>query len=127
MSFEWAEYLAVAEQWMEAAAAGSVAMPEAWQRSAVSRAYYAAFATARNRLRDFDGISVEAQRNVHVLVCTLYEQHPDLRRNRIGVRLRGLRAHRNRCDYDDEVEGLPELTLRCLIVARWVLSELRLL
>ena len=53
MTFDWAEYLNVAGELAAIPFRPSIA--EAKQRSAISRAYYAAFGKARVHLRDIDG------------------------------------------------------------------------
>lgn len=53
MSFNWAQYLNVAGEL--AAIPFGPSNAEAKRRSAISRAYYAAFGTARTHLRDVDG------------------------------------------------------------------------
>ncbi len=54
MSFEWSEYLNVAQELIEQAKKASY--QEAKVRAAISRAYYAAFGAARNHLRYKDKI-----------------------------------------------------------------------
>ena len=52
MNFDWSEYLNIARELAGQATASFSA--EAKKRSAISRAYYAAFCSARNHLRDRD-------------------------------------------------------------------------
>src|SRR4051794_30970024 len=101
MSFDWGEYLSLAEALCGVAVSGPLISDEAQYRSSVSRAYYAAFILARNRLRDVDLVPIPRSVNAHVFVARAYEHHADPRRVQIGVRLRDLGADRNRCDYDD--------------------------
>ena len=124
MSFDWAEYLSIAEALSGLSVSGPAAGIEARQRAAVSRAYYAAFASARNRLRDQEGIASPVNRNPHLFVANEYEKDPDLGRRQIGITLRQLRLDRNRCDYDDVLENLPLLTQRSLTGAARVLAGL---
>ena len=53
MSFAWREYLTVAEALLRAR--NTFAPPEARYRTAISRAYYAAYGAARNHARDYEG------------------------------------------------------------------------
>ncbi len=55
MSFDWSEYLNLAQEL--AGKATTPASQEAKLR-AISRAYYAAFVQARNFLRDRDGLTI---------------------------------------------------------------------
>jgi hypothetical protein len=124
MSFDWAEYLSLAEGLCGAAVSGSPVGSEAQQRSSVSRAYYAAFILARNHLRDVDLIPIPKTGQAHVLVAQTYEFAPDPRRIQIGVQLRRLRTDRNICDYDDTVAGLPSLALQSVTRARLIIADL---
>jgi hypothetical protein len=124
MSFNWAEYLSVAEGLCGAAITGPPAALEARQRAGVSRAYYAAYVSARNRLRDVDGIPIPATGNPHHFVAAQYAAYRDPQRVLIGIELGRLRRDRNRCDYDDIVTGLPAVTRRSLIRARQILADL---
>jgi hypothetical protein len=124
MSFNWAEYLSVAETLCGMLASGPPAGIEAHNRAGVSRAYYAAFVSARNRLRDIDGLVIPAKGNPHRFVANQYLNDPDPRRARIGIELGRLRADRNRCDYDDVVTQLPKRTRRSLARAAQILADL---
>ncbi len=124
MSFDWAEYLSLAEELVGAAVSGPPVGRAAQQRSSVSRAYYAAFILARNRLRDVDQIPVPSTGGAHVFVAQRYEYDPDPRRTQIGVTLGRLRAARNRCDYDDIVPRLPRLNRRAREWAEQIIADL---
>lgn len=127
MSFNWAEYLSVAEGLCGAAVSGPPAGPEAHQRAGVSKAYYGAFVSARYRLRDVDGVVVPQTGNVHQFVEQQYSNHADPRRRQIGIELARLRPARNNCDYADVVPQLPRLSRRSLARAAQILSDLGVL
>jgi hypothetical protein len=124
MSFNWAEYLSIAEALCGLPVSGATPGPEAQQRAGVSRAYYAGFVSARNHMRDIDGVTVPAGNNPHRFVADQYKGDPDQRRVQIGIELDRLRAARNRCDYDDVVAQLPALTRRSLARAAQILADL---
>jgi hypothetical protein len=124
MSFNWAEYLSVAEGLCGMLISGPPAGIEAHQRAAVSRAYYAAYVSARNRLRDVDGIPIPRRGNPHKFVAERYEQDPDPQRTQIGIELGRLRVARNGCDYNDVVMQLPKLTRRSVARAAQLLADL---
>ena len=99
VAFDWSEYLVLAK-----ALAGEDVTPtsEAAARSAVSRAYYAAFCHARNWACNRDRFRPNRDRDVHL----------DLRfhlkggnNTKVASWLDRLRQLRNQCDYDDEIRG----------------------
>lgn len=125
MSFNRAEYLSVAQQLCGIAVTGPPAGLEAQQRAAVSRAYYAAYVSARNRLRDVDGIGIPRIGNPHQFVATHFAGHAHPQRVQIGIELGRLRRDRNRCDYEDVVSQLQSVTRRSLVRAGQILVSLR--
>ena len=124
MRFDWAEYLSLAEDLCGVTVSGPPIGIEAQQRSSVSRAYYAAFILARNRLRDVDHISVPRTGSAHIFVAQHYEYDPDPRRAQIGFSLRRLRAARHMCDYDDVVPHLSAFALAELARAAQIVADL---
>src|SRR4051812_17673884 len=103
MSFNWTEYLTLA-QTLAQQAPGSPT-PEALLRSAISRAYYAAFIQARNRLRDVERRPVP-RRDVHEYVIRQFTNSRDYKRQKVGKNLVRLREHRTRADYDNILADL---------------------
>src|SRR3954454_23613144 len=124
MSFDWAEYLSVAESVCGQLVSGPPAGGEARQRAAVSRAYYSAFVSARNRLRDIDHIRIPTSGQAHRIVSSQFKNATDPRRVRIGLQLDRLKAARTMCDYDDVVGQLPGLTRISLVRAARILADL---
>ncbi|MSQ14690.1 MAG: hypothetical protein EXR50_02360 [Dehalococcoidia bacterium] len=125
MSFNWSEYLSVAEGLCGLIVSGPIAGIEAQQRTGVSRAYYAGYISARNYLRDVEHIQIPTRVDAHTLVANHYQNNSDSVRAQIGIDLSRLRVARNRCDYDDVVSQLPALTRRSLIQAAQILDNLR--
>ncbi|MBI2911762.1 MAG: hypothetical protein HYY05_06435 [Chloroflexi bacterium] len=125
MSFNWAEYLSLAEILCGVPVSGPPVGIEAQQRAGVSRAYYAGYVSAHNRLRDVDGVRVPTAENPHGFVRRQYTNDPDPRRRYIGIALGRLGVARNRCDYDDDVRELPHLTRRSLARAAQILADLK--
>jgi uncharacterized protein (UPF0332 family) len=120
-AFGWTEYLNLARE-ME----GSATKPptrEARMRSAVSRAYYAAFIQARNHLRDIDRIQVP-RRDAHEFVIRNFIASPNIQRRRIGWNLRSLRDVRTHADYDDVVLDLPNASRKAVQTAAQVIAIL---
>ena len=68
-------------------------------RSAISRAYYAAFHQAKQVLEAKDRLTIPLQ-NVHKFVINQFQNYPDPIRQKIGNRLQVLRGYRNQADYE---------------------------
>ena len=122
MTFNWTEYLALAQQL--AGKAKISATQESRLRSAISRGYYAAFIQARNHLRDRDGFAIP-RKNTHDYVINQFKNSPESDRKDVGRILKRLRSNRNRADYDDTVARLPELTKQTLKLAAKVIAKLQ--
>lgn len=101
MSFDWAEYLDVAKS-----LSGQSATPpgrEAALRAAISRAYYAAFCSARNHLRDRDNVqTIPLDGRAHFDVPAEFSASDIAARRQIGEDLNRLRLARRDADYYDQ-------------------------
>jgi uncharacterized protein (UPF0332 family) len=117
MSFDWSDFLKLAESLARAERASS--LEEAALRSAVSRAYYAAYCASRNHARDLGEIILTRGSKDHGIVQDHY-QHSRVRDyQKIGAWLERLRDNRNCADYDDVLqENLKSLTQSSLAQAR---------
>lgn len=118
MPFNWKEYLYLAQFLQNCC--GPNFSDEAAQRSAVSRAYYAAFCSYQRYATVKLGY-----------VKTTYDVHTDLRdflkRNRKSKEasaLDYLRKWRNQCDYEDMVFNLAVLTAQSLSDVEQLLNNL---
>src|SRR4051812_22407678 len=104
--FDWREFLDLAEA-LNAGPIGAIVairVSESSMRSVVGRAYYAAFGHARAYpVRRLNFMSVGSAAD-HGRLAAHFRAHG---MRQIGQHLGKLRAHRNRCDYDDIVTGLP--------------------
>ena len=118
MSFDWSEYLHLARQLAE-----NPTSREASLRSAISRAYYAAFCTARNHLRDKESRAIPGGAQVHRYVREQFQNSADSARKAIGVNLDRLRSFRNKTDYDDAVTGLPSVAAVALSLAEQIIDK----
>lgn len=119
MTFDWREYHRLARFFSGNTEVGY--NEEAAQRSAVSRAYYAAFCHARNRARDHlrfapagDGSDHSRLRN-HLRRAGLSD---------IAKLLNDLRRWRNQCDYADAVASPQVMAHQAIRKATHVLDEL---
>ena len=118
MPFDWSQYLALAEELAERQ------NDEAALRSAISRAHYAAFCLARNRLRQ-EGVALPRTGAAHGMIWATYrETAGSSTRRSIGHIGDRLRVIRNMADYDDTVVDLVSWARFALSRARLVLTLL---
>jgi hypothetical protein len=97
MAFNWKEFLDLAI----ALQTGRSDYPhDAALRSAVSRAYYAAYCIARDYARDKEGLSLANMPSDHSLVRRHYLRHG---RDDLASELDDLRQWRNVCDYEEVI------------------------
>lgn len=107
MSYDWSQFLKLAENLHNDP--HHPGPREASQRSAVSRAYYAAFhlavelACSENpqirQLKTKRDPSIHRETNDHFLYSK------DMARKKLGSRLNALRTKRNQADYDETIRG----------------------
>ena len=126
MSFNWSEYLNIARELAGQATASSSA--EAKKRCAISRAYYAAFCSARNHLRDKDhDQDIPVGGEAHGYVRRQFKTSEDKVRREIGEDLARLVAKRNLVDYKDDITFLRDLDGETYVALNWsqeVISDL---
>lgn len=118
MVFDWSQYLVLAE------ALATQPDNEAALRSAVSRAYYAAFCSAREYLLNTNmlfGRRPRRPRLSHRAVWHTYQRDVDRRIGMDGNRLRELR---NLVDYEDVVPDLENAVRSALSTSRRILASL---
>lgn len=125
MTFDWAEYLKLAQEL--AGQAVNPANEEAKLRSSVSRAYYAAYCKARNYLRDIEGYSIPPTSKAHTYVRNKFKNSPDRLRRSIGDGLDRLRIRRDQVDYDDSVTGLSSMVIMSLKSTQNIIRMLNIL
>lgn len=119
MSFDWSELLELARDLQDRSGPGYSA--EAASRAAVSRAYYAAFCSARNHAARYMGFSPSGKAEDH---RRLREHLQKRGLVRPASSLGDLRIWRNRCDYDDSVQGLKHMVRNALESAQEILETL---
>ena len=123
MSFQWPDFLKIASELESQSTIQGQA--EARQRSAVSRAYYAAFCYARNYLRDDEGMSdLPTSGEAHVEVKNRFLSSSDQKTRSIGANLDRIRENRRKADYDDSVTGLVKMCRASLTLADDVVSTI---
>lgn len=114
MMFDWVEYLYLAR---ELAARNE----EASQRSAISRAYYAAFCSARNWL-SHRGMPIPPTSDAHTFVWQAFEMQADRPKRAVGQLGRRLRRARTQADYEDHMKELRKTVEDALCEAQKVLT-----
>jgi len=116
MSFDWREYLILAEALVQTRT--TLAPEEACCRAAISRAYYAVYGVARTQAHDQEGVQVPATGDAHQQLGLHYRTGPSPRHRAIGEHLRQLRRARNRADYADQLA-------RPVAAAQWAVRQAR--
>lgn len=123
MSFNWSDFLALADALNRSP--NSPGPIEASLRSAVSRAYYAAYCSTRNFADTRGEIALSGKPSDHQLVISHFRSSTDSVRKRIGNDLRRLRHRRNMADYDDNFAGrLQPLAQSSVAIAQNILNAL---
>src|SRR5690606_26547753 len=89
-------------------------------RSSVSRAYYAAFCSARNHAGS-NGYQIKNTAADHYGVEKFYSNRV-ISYPQVGTNLSRLRVARNMCDYDETVKGLSSKTRLSIMQAESILS-----
>lgn len=115
--FDWADYLTLADE------LASRTGDEAAERTAVNRAYYAAFGVARRHLIR-SGVAIPRIGAAHTHVWTSFHDTPDLTQRRIANLGRRLLRRRRRADYDDPYPALSADAPLAVAWARRVLTDL---
>jgi uncharacterized protein (UPF0332 family) len=118
MPFDWREYLDLAREL--AGLQGSGYSREASERSAVSRAYYAAFCWARNYAEKNLEFQPEGKPSDHAKLREHLKKkgYPEL-----ASGLNKLRGWRNACDYDDQVSQLHQQVSSSIEVADKIIQR----
>src|SRR6266849_3641250 len=106
MAFDWREFLDLA-RWLRAQVAAKAGISsEAAFRSAIGRAYFAAYGYAHHYARTWLGFQGKTK------VADKVQEHGALRaflkskrRAKTAEKLNQLRIWRNRCDYDEDLLG----------------------
>lgn len=123
MSFDWQEYLNFAGEL--AGVAGCVSCEEAGQRSAISRAYYAAFCIAKNYLEERGRgrfASADVYRQVQMAFLSATGNKDSIR---IGNQLQRMHISRKKAFYDSIFNGIDPELRSVLKQARKVIEALR--
>jgi uncharacterized protein (UPF0332 family) len=123
MTFDWYQYLVLAEYLYD----NRDTFPdrEACLRAAISKAYYAAFCSARNYARDCDRLALNESAQDHGSVKKHYIRAPDPKNRQVGNSLDRLRDSRNQADYSDSIDKLEELAKAAISQSKQVHTLLK--
>ena len=119
MSFDWSDYLDLAQDLFTQSA--NSPYTDAGLRSAISRAYYAAYHKARSRLYDKWGIAVPTDASAHSAVRKEFRQK---NHKLIATTLDRMRIDRNKADYNDAVLNLTTTAKENLRRANQIIADL---
>jgi uncharacterized protein (UPF0332 family) len=134
MTFDWKYFLSLAAiliQQTEEELTGQIGeapIQEARLRSAISRAYYAAFCKACNYLQAENPATPIPTTGVHSYVYRQFQESGNRNRQEIAWTLRNLKDDRERADYDDK--PITNLILNARKDAEWareIISALEIL
>jgi|WetSurMetagenome_2_1015567.scaffolds.fasta_scaffold627783_2 uncharacterized protein (UPF0332 family) len=98
MPFEWAHFLDIAKYLFNQAHENAIIQTNAAYRSAISRAYYAAFGHAKVFAMDVMGFAPTGNEDDHLL---LRDHFKDNQMPEIARKLHQLRQWRNQSDYEN--------------------------
>jgi len=122
MTFDWSEYYKLSKE-LAGQTTGS-STEEARLRSAISRAYYAVFCTARNYWSVKENKPITRSGQEHGAVCDWFLSRSDHLSKDIGEHLDQLRRYRNKADYDDTFDRLHSDAKKALDRANQALHQL---
>jgi len=134
--FDWKEYLNLAEQLTRVTI--DTVSDEACLRTAVSRAYYAAFHIANDFAKNkdenlFKQVKNETvidkkgnprRRGDHEVVIEFLMRNSDNNIMEAGVKLEGLKKERVRCDYYDNIKNIFALAQKVILETKDVLDKI---
>ncbi len=116
--FRWSSYLDLARELSERPNAS-----EASLRSAISRAYYAAFHAAR-RVLLAKGVQIPDHGDAHGRIWHECRSRQGRELRPVGIKGRALRDDRDSADYEDSFHGdIEEATRYALINAEWIVRQ----
>ena len=121
MSFDWKLYVQLAEELITLHQTGG--LQEACLRSALSRAYYGVFCTARNHLKG-RGINIPPV-DTHKFVRKEYLTSSDKKDMEIGEHLKRLWKYRKDADYEDSADICVARAKEAIELAKRTLAKLK--
>ncbi len=125
MTFDWEEFLDVAQKLSALAEEEQGQAREALRRTAISRAYYAAFcSTAIWLRRNYPKHPLPEGGEIHRGVIEFFEWHREDEFKQVGALLDRMRKRRNLADYRTLLKDSEQLLERNIFDANRVLNAL---
>ena len=122
MSFDWEDYLHLASELSQQSSNGT--FEEAKKRAAISRAYYAAFIKARNKIFPKAGKPPRYYRGgSHNYYIEYYLDEGHIGRE-VQNKLQSLKRRRKKADYDNSISGLARELAAALQESKKVIERL---
>jgi uncharacterized protein (UPF0332 family) len=118
MCFDWQEYFSFAKFLQKHSSGGDGYSPEAVRRSAVSRAYYAAFCYARMYACSKGFTSVKSSDH-----SALPSYFSSIGLNQLAENLEDLRGWRNQCDYEPKIGDIKKMVNSAIVKARQIITD----
>lgn len=123
MSFDWPDYLRIVD--ILAQTPTDTPLHEAAYRSAISRAYYAAFCETRNLLHNTREYLPKFNAEDHRDMVDWLQKSSESKKRLIGKNLGELREDRNSADYDNKLIGIaPKMAAKAVQFAKKILRML---
>jgi hypothetical protein len=119
MTFDFAEYLVLARELR--GERDRTSSMEAKFRSAISRAYYAAYMISCNNLRE-ERVEIPSDVTGHERVPMILQGSSDIRKRLIGEKLERLRRSRNSADYGKEISQLEKASSGAVLEASNIIN-----
>jgi hypothetical protein len=120
MCFDWKDFLRLAEHLAGVSSASPSYSEEAAKRTAVSRAYYAAFCYARQRYSQTDDFKPKYGPEDHKLLRDYLQSKGGVEK---ADQLNELRVLRNCCDYEGVVNDLELAVSQALQLAKQIIDN----
>ena len=120
MCFDWKDFLRLAEHLAGVPSASPSYSEEAAKRTAVSRAYYAAFCYARQRYSQTDDFKPTYGPEDHKLLRDYLQSKGRVDK---ADQFNELRSLRNQCDYMEVVNNLEDTVSRALELAKQIIDN----
>lgn len=126
MNFDWSEYLTLARELL--GQPNNQSNNESKLRSAISRAYFASHCIARNYLKYVEAdTSIPSNGRAHSVVINKLRDNKRSKEQQIaGADLHNLKIHREKADYDDWVGNLANNAGLALLLAKRIISILKI-
>jgi uncharacterized protein (UPF0332 family) len=124
MSFDWSKFLELAKYL--ANNSENLSNEEACFRSAVSRAYYAAFCITRKYIQKTDGKEIRGG-DAHKKVREHLQKSGNKIKKKVANQLEAIHFNRKKADYDDKIdrETPRSLAFKTLKFAETIMNEIK--